>query len=207
MLLTFQKLTTTSRTVHIFVWFICLALVVALGTLRIATQAQFAFASLMLFPVIVGCWLSGRSGGWLLAGAGVQTALLFAITVVVITCPDALGLATPTAIMVGTGLGAQRGVLFKNATALETSARIDTVVMDKTGTLTLKITLKPTNNSGQIEVIDDITLKLPKEKAATSIMFATPENNLQREDPRQMNIEGLRTVDRETGEIKRIATG
>ena len=65
-----------------------------------------------------------------------QTALLFAITVVVITCPDALGLATPTAIMVGTGLGAKRGVLIKNATALESSARIDTVVMDKTGTLT-----------------------------------------------------------------------
>jgi Cu2+-exporting ATPase len=62
--------------------------------------------------------------------------MLFAITVVVITCPDALGLATPTAIMVGTGLGAQRGVLFKNATALETAAGIDTVVMDKTGTLT-----------------------------------------------------------------------
>jgi Cu2+-exporting ATPase len=73
---------------------------------------------------------------WLAAGADVNKALLFAITVVVITCPDALGLATPTAIMVGTGLGAQRGVLFKNATALETSARIDTVVMDKTGTLT-----------------------------------------------------------------------
>ncbi|HOB48282.1 MAG TPA: heavy metal translocating P-type ATPase [Mycobacterium sp.] len=73
---------------------------------------------------------------WWAAGAGVQAALLFAITVVVITCPDALGLATPTAIMVGTGLGAKRGVLFKNATALETSARIDTVVMDKTGTLT-----------------------------------------------------------------------
>ncbi len=73
---------------------------------------------------------------WWAVGAGVQTALLFAITVVVITCPDALGLATPTAIMVGTGLGAKRGVLFKNATALETAARIDTVVMDKTGTLT-----------------------------------------------------------------------
>jgi P-type Cu2+ transporter len=73
---------------------------------------------------------------WWLAGAGVQSALLFAITVVVITCPDALGLATPTAIMVGTGLGAKRGVLFKNATALETSARIEVVVMDKTGTLT-----------------------------------------------------------------------
>ena len=73
---------------------------------------------------------------WFLAGAEVPMAILFAITVVVITCPDALGLATPTAIMVGTGLGAKRGVLFKNATGIETAARIDTVVFDKTGTLT-----------------------------------------------------------------------
>ncbi|MGY1806634.1 heavy metal translocating P-type ATPase [Blastococcus sp. SYSU D00669] len=73
---------------------------------------------------------------WLLSGASFATAILFAITVVVVTCPDALGLATPTAIMVGTGLGARRGVLVKNAAALEASARIDTVVMDKTGTLT-----------------------------------------------------------------------
>ena len=73
---------------------------------------------------------------WLAAGAGFDTAILFAITVVVITCPDALGLATPTAIMVGTGLGAKRGILFKSAIALETTARIQTVVMDKTGTLT-----------------------------------------------------------------------
>jgi Cu2+-exporting ATPase len=63
-------------------------------------------------------------------------ALLFAITVVVITCPDALGLATPTAVMVGTGLGARRGILFKNAIAIEQSAALDTVVLDKTGTLT-----------------------------------------------------------------------
>ncbi|MEO3791119.1 heavy metal translocating P-type ATPase [Nonomuraea sp. B10E15] len=74
---------------------------------------------------------------WLLAaGQPFSVAILFAITVVVITCPDALGLATPTAIMVGTGLGAKRGVLFKNAMALESSARIQVVVMDKTGTLT-----------------------------------------------------------------------
>ncbi len=66
----------------------------------------------------------------------VLDALLFAITVVVITCPDALGLATPTAIMVGTGLGARRGILFKNAIAIEQSAHLDTVVLDKTGTLT-----------------------------------------------------------------------
>jgi Cu2+-exporting ATPase len=74
---------------------------------------------------------------WLAAGQSVSRALLFAITVVVVTCPDALGLATPTAIMVGTGLGAARGVLFKNATAIETSKKIDLVVMDKTGTLTM----------------------------------------------------------------------
>ena len=97
---------------------------------RLADRAAFW---LVLVALIGG---AGTFGVWLAAGATVQTALLFAITVVVITCPDALGLATPTAIMVGTGLGAQRGVLFKNATALETAARIDTVVMDKTGTLT-----------------------------------------------------------------------
>jgi Cu2+-exporting ATPase len=73
---------------------------------------------------------------WLALGKSFTGALLFAITVVVITCPDALGLATPTAIMVGTGLGARRGILFKNAIALEHVASLDTVVLDKTGTLT-----------------------------------------------------------------------
>jgi Cu2+-exporting ATPase len=73
---------------------------------------------------------------WLGLDAATTTALLYAITVVVITCPDALGLATPTAIMVGTGLGAKRGILFKSAVALEQVAALDTVVLDKTGTLT-----------------------------------------------------------------------
>ena len=97
---------------------------------RLADRAAFW----LVFVALIGG--IGTFLVWLAVGASVQTALLFAITVVVITCPDALGLATPTAIMVGSGLGANRGILFKNATALETSARIDTVVMDKTGTLT-----------------------------------------------------------------------
>jgi Cu2+-exporting ATPase len=73
---------------------------------------------------------------WGVLDREVLDALLFAITVVVITCPDALGLATPTAVMVGTGLGARRGILFKNAIAIERAASLDTVVLDKTGTLT-----------------------------------------------------------------------
>ena len=97
---------------------------------KLADKAAFW---LVLVALIAG---TGTFLAWLAVGRPVTEALLFAITVVVITCPDALGLATPTAIMVGSGLGAKRGILFKHATALETAARIDTVVMDKTGTLT-----------------------------------------------------------------------
>ncbi|MGW4591932.1 heavy metal translocating P-type ATPase [Amycolatopsis thermoflava] len=97
---------------------------------RLADRAAFW---LVLVALVGG---AATLAAWLLAGAAFSAAILFAITVVVVTCPDALGLATPTAIMVGTGLGARRGVLVKNAMALETSARVEVVVMDKTGTLT-----------------------------------------------------------------------
>jgi Cu2+-exporting ATPase len=109
---------------------------------RLADRAAFW---LVLVALIGGALTFGAWMG--LSDRPATDALLFAITVVVITCPDALGLATPTAIMVGTGLGATRGVLFKNAAALETSAGIDVVVMDKTGTLT----------KGEPEVTDVVT--------------------------------------------------
>ena len=97
---------------------------------------------LVLIAIVIGLATFAVWFFWL--GQPLLFALTLTITVFVIACPDALGLATPMAVMVGTGLGAMNGILFKNAAALEEATKLDVIIFDKTGTLTM----------GQPEVVD-----------------------------------------------------
>lgn len=104
---------------------------------------------------------------WLLLGSPFSTALTRSISVLVISCPCALGLATPVAIMVGSGIGAKNGVLFKTASALEALGRTDIAVLDKTGTIT----------SGQPEVTDILPADGISENELLSLAFALEKNS------------------------------
>ncbi|MFJ8345422.1 heavy metal translocating P-type ATPase [Streptomyces sp. NPDC094153] len=107
-------------------------------------------------PVVVALSLA-TLGYWLLDGAGPTAAFTAAVAVLIIACPCALGLATPTALMVGTGRGAQLGILIKGPEVLESTRRVDTVVLDKTGTVTTgRMTLlavHPADGTDETEVL------------------------------------------------------
>ncbi|RMG73234.1 MAG: heavy metal translocating P-type ATPase, partial [Chloroflexi bacterium] len=98
---------------------------------RIADQVSAVFVPIVIFLAVLTLM------GWLVIGqVAITEAILHTIAVLVIACPCALGLATPTAIMVGTGRGAEMGILFKNSEALENAHRLNVIVLDKTGTIT-----------------------------------------------------------------------
>jgi Cu+-exporting ATPase len=111
---------------------------------RMVEQAQQGKASVqrladrvsaIFVPIVIAIALATLAG-WLIAGAGASAAFTAAVAVLIIACPCAMGLATPTALMVGTGRGAQLGILIKGPEVLEQTRRVSTIVLDKTGTIT-----------------------------------------------------------------------
>jgi Cu+-exporting ATPase len=109
--------------------------------------------SAIFVPVVILIAL-GTLGGWLLSGASASTAFTAAVAVLIIACPCAMGLATPTALMVGTGRGAQLGILIKGPEVLEQTRRISTIVLDKTGTLT----------EGRMRLVDALPIEAKRDE-------------------------------------------
>jgi Cu+-exporting ATPase len=129
---------------------------------RLVEQAQAGKASVqrladrisaIFVPVVILIAL-GTLGGWLLSGASASTAFTAAVAVLIIACPCAMGLATPTALMVGTGRGAQLGILIKGPEVLEQTRRISTIVLDKTGTLT----------EGRMRLVDALPIEAKRDE-------------------------------------------
>ena len=112
---------------------------------RAAVQRLADRVAAVFVPVVIGIAVVTMAA-WLVLGGSADGAFTAAVAVLIISCPCALGLATPLAVMVGTGRGAQLGVIIRGAEALESSGRIDAVVLDKTGTVT----------EGRLEVVDAI---------------------------------------------------
>jgi len=109
-----------------------------------------------LVLVAIGSGLAAFVGWYFVAGAELLSALTFAVSTVVIACPDALGLATPTAVAVGTGIGAKNNILIKDAATLENTSRLTAILLDKTGTLTMgkpkvtEVVLVPGQDRGEL---------------------------------------------------------
>ena len=129
---------------------------------RMVEQAQAGKASVqrladrvsaIFVPIVIAVALATLAG-WLLAGSGASAAFTAAVAVLIIACPCAMGLATPTALMVGTGRGAQLGILIKGPEVLERTQRITTIVLDKTGTVT----------EGRMQLVDALALDASREE-------------------------------------------
>lgn len=118
---------------------------------KAAAQRLADRISAVFVPVVIALAL-GTLGFWLGNGAGAAAAFTAAVAVLIIACPCALGLATPTALMVGTGRGAQLGILIKGPEVLESTRKVDTIVLDKTGTVTTgRMTLLAVHTAGHAE--------------------------------------------------------
>lgn len=147
---------------------------------KLADQVSSVFV-----PAVIGIAVLTFLGWLFIGGQGFTVALINMVAVLVIACPCALGLATPTAIMVGTGKGAERGLLFKSSEALERAGKIRTVVLDKTGTITKG---RPTVtdivlNGGRLAEADVLRLAASAEKGsehplAEAIVAAATERGL-----------------------------
>jgi len=132
------------------------ALVAAAQSGKAPVQRLVDRVSAVFVPVVIGLALLTLVG-WLLAGAGSAFAFTAAVSVLIIACPCALGLATPTALLVGTGRAAQLGILVKGPQVLESTRRVDTIVLDKTGTVT----------TGRMRLVQTI----PAERAADEVLL------------------------------------
>ncbi|MFJ1737376.1 heavy metal translocating P-type ATPase [Streptomyces microflavus] len=125
---------------------------------KAAAQRLADRISAVFVPIVIALAL-GTLGFWLGSGAGLTAAFTAAVAVLIIACPCALGLATPTALMVGTGRGAQLGILIKGPEVLETTRRVDTIVLDKTGTVTTgKMTLLTVHTAQDTDENDALRL-------------------------------------------------
>ncbi|MFC7975114.1 heavy metal translocating P-type ATPase [Streptomyces cinereoruber] len=125
---------------------------------KAAAQRLADRISAVFVPVVIALAL-GTLGFWLGSGQGLTAAFTAAVAVLIIACPCALGLATPTALMVGTGRGAQLGILIKGPEVLETTRRVDTIVLDKTGTVTTgRMTLLAVHTADDVDEKDALRL-------------------------------------------------